>query len=304
MTNEKIGAFIAAMRKEKRLTQEQLAERLGVSNRSVSRWENGKTLPDLSLMQSICEELDITISELLNGEKETPDLGTKEAVALMATLAEQEQARREMELKERMYLGQLLLLTVITCDLMYFLGFLENEMRMSLRVTLILLGVGLQLTGILRSHRRAPLTDRELDVLSAKENVRMTTAAEMIQFARKHQKPELKQQRQAFEAIAEALKPEEYVVFSMTGSGYQFDTHPGPWHIVLALTNKRLLLCGEFVRGRLLTTYTPEWLERAEIKSIEYQNRKILINGEKNVVTIEGKDLKPMAEKLQKLLKT
>ena len=166
MTNEKIGAFIAAMRKEKKLTQEQLAERLGVSNRSVSRWENGKTLPDLSLMQVICEELDITISELLNGEKETPDLGTKEAVTLVAAMAQQEQARKEKELKERMYLGQLLLLTVIACDWMYFMGFLENEMRMSLRVTLILLGIGMQLTGILRSRRRESLTDRDLDVLS------------------------------------------------------------------------------------------------------------------------------------------
>ena len=47
MTNERIGSFIAAMRKERNMTQEQLAEKLGVSNRSVSRWENGKTLPDL-----------------------------------------------------------------------------------------------------------------------------------------------------------------------------------------------------------------------------------------------------------------
>lgn len=301
MTNERIGAFIAATRKEKKLTQEQLAERLGVSNRSVSRWETGKTLPDLSLMQSICEELDITISELLNGKKETPDLGTKEAVVLVAAMAEQEQARKEKELKDRMYLGQLLLLTLITCDLMYFLGFLENEMRMSLRVTLILLGIGLQLTGILRSRRRERLTDRELDVL-LKENVKMTTAREMIRFARKYQKPELKQHQQAFAAIAGVLGEGEAAEFAMIGSGYQWDGKPGPWHIALALTDKRLLLCGEAIRGRMLTAYTPEWLDRTEIGSIEYKDRKIMIYGERNVVTLEGKDLKPMAEKLQKLL--
>ena len=301
MTNEKIGAFIAAMRKEKKLTQEQLAERLGVSNRSVSRWENGKTLPDLSLMQVICEELDITISELLNGEKETPDLGTKEAVTLVAAMAQQEQARKEKELKDRLYLGQLLLMTVIIYDWMYFLGFLENEMRMSLRVTLILLGIGMQLTGILRSRRRESLTDRELDVLS-KEKVKMTTAAEMIRFARKHQKPELKQHRQAFAAIAGALEEGETAEFAMTGSGYQWDGKPGPWHIALALTDKRLLLCGEFMRGRVLTVYTPEWLDRAEIRSIRYEARKLVIHGEKNVVTIEGNDLKHMGEKLQRLL--
>ena len=301
MTNERIGSFIAQMRKQRGMTQEQLAERLGVSNRSVSRWENGKTLPDLSLMQVICEELDITISELLNGEKETPDLGTKEAVTLVAAMAQQEQARKEKELKERMYLGQLLLLTVIACDWMYFMGFLENEMRMSLRVTLILLGIGMQLTGILRSRRSESLTDRELDVLS-KEKVKMTTVAEMIRFARKYQKPERKQHRQAFAAIADALEEGEAAEFAMTGSGYQWDGKPGPWHIALALTDKRLLLCGEFVRGRMLTVYTPEWLDRAEIKSIRYEARKLVIHGEKNVVTIEGNDLKPMGEKLKKLL--
>lgn len=301
MTNERIGTFIAQMRKERKITQEQLAERLGVSNRSVSRWENGKTLPDLSLMEDICEELDITISELLNGEKETPDLETKEAVTLVAALTEQEQARKEKELKERIYSGQLLLTTVIIYDWMYFMGFLENEMRVSLRVTLILLGMGLQLTGILRSRPRKPLTERELDVLS-KENVKMTTAAEMIQFARKHQKPELKQQRQAFAAIEKALAEGEIAEFAVTGSGYQWDSKPGPWHIALVLTDRRLLLCGEFMRGRLLTVYTPEWLDRGEIRSVEYKDRKIMIRGEKNVVTVEGNDLKPMAEKLKKLL--
>ncbi|MGO5357994.1 helix-turn-helix domain-containing protein [Anaerofustis sp. LCP19S3_F7] len=58
-----------SLREEKNLTQEQLAEKLNVSNKSVSRWENGKTMPDLSLLVMICEEFDITISELLNGRR-------------------------------------------------------------------------------------------------------------------------------------------------------------------------------------------------------------------------------------------
>ena len=55
MINRRIGAFIAALRREQKLTQEQFAEKLGVSNRSVSRWETGSTLPDLSVMESICQ---------------------------------------------------------------------------------------------------------------------------------------------------------------------------------------------------------------------------------------------------------
>ena len=71
--NKRIGNFIAALRREKQLTQEQLGERLGVSNRSVSRWENGYTLPDISLMECICKEFNITFSELLSGKKQTPE---------------------------------------------------------------------------------------------------------------------------------------------------------------------------------------------------------------------------------------
>jgi len=69
MNQEKIGKFITALRKEKNLTQEQLAEKLGVSNKSVSRWENGKTMPDYSLLKDICNELSVNINELISGEK-------------------------------------------------------------------------------------------------------------------------------------------------------------------------------------------------------------------------------------------
>lgn len=69
MNQEKIGKFIAECRKEKKLTQEQLAEKLGVSNRSISRWENGKTMPDISLFEPLCEELNISINELLKGQR-------------------------------------------------------------------------------------------------------------------------------------------------------------------------------------------------------------------------------------------
>lgn len=69
MNQEKIGLFIAKCRKEKNMTQEDLAEKLGVSNKSISRWENGKTMMDISLFEPLCNELDISIIELLNGER-------------------------------------------------------------------------------------------------------------------------------------------------------------------------------------------------------------------------------------------
>lgn len=69
MDQEKIGKFILECRKNKKLTQSELAEKLGVTDKSVSRWENGINLPDASLYNTICEELDISINELLSGKK-------------------------------------------------------------------------------------------------------------------------------------------------------------------------------------------------------------------------------------------
>ena len=68
MNQQVTGKYIAKKRKEKNLTQEQLAEKLGVSNKTISKWENGKCLPDYSIIQSLCKELDISISELMDGE--------------------------------------------------------------------------------------------------------------------------------------------------------------------------------------------------------------------------------------------
>lgn len=69
MNQEKIGKFISQSRKAKKLTQESLAESLGVNHRTISRWENGKNMPDVSLYKPLCEILEISIEELINGEK-------------------------------------------------------------------------------------------------------------------------------------------------------------------------------------------------------------------------------------------
>lgn len=69
MDQDKIGKFIAKLRKDKNMKQEELAEKLGVNSKSVSRWETGKCMPDLSLFKPLCNEFEVTINELLSGEK-------------------------------------------------------------------------------------------------------------------------------------------------------------------------------------------------------------------------------------------
>ena len=63
-----IGKYISLKRKQKNMTQEQLAEKLGVSNKTISKWETGKCMPDYSIVKNLCDELEITVAELLDGE--------------------------------------------------------------------------------------------------------------------------------------------------------------------------------------------------------------------------------------------
>ena len=73
MNQTSIGSYIARKRKEQNLTQEQLAEQLGVSNKTISKWENGKCMPDYSIIQKLCDTLQVTLPELMDGEDAAED---------------------------------------------------------------------------------------------------------------------------------------------------------------------------------------------------------------------------------------
>lgn len=86
MEQEKIGRFIAENRKAKSFTQIEFAEKLGVSNKSVSRWETGKNMPDVSLFLPICDVLDISVNELIIGERITTKENKKADEILIETI--------------------------------------------------------------------------------------------------------------------------------------------------------------------------------------------------------------------------
>lgn len=73
MNQTAIGSYISKKRREKNLTQEQLAEKLGVSNKTISKWENGKCMPDYSIIEQVCRELSVALPELMDGEDATED---------------------------------------------------------------------------------------------------------------------------------------------------------------------------------------------------------------------------------------
>lgn len=83
-----VGKFITQKRKEKNLTQEQLAEKIGVSNKTISKWETGKCMPDYSVIELLCEELNITLAELMNGEEDEKSIHTYDNEQIVEMLKE------------------------------------------------------------------------------------------------------------------------------------------------------------------------------------------------------------------------
>ncbi len=98
MDQIKIGSFLKALRKEKNMTQEQLAEQLGVSNRTVSRWETGNNMPDISLLTEIAEFYDVSIPELIYGERKSENM-REEVKEVAETMSDYAKAEKEQLVK-------------------------------------------------------------------------------------------------------------------------------------------------------------------------------------------------------------
>jgi len=100
MDQTKIGAFLRELRKEKDLSQEELAERFNVSSRSVSRWENGNTMPDISIIIELADFYDVDIRELLNGERKSENMNEelKETLTMVADYSKAEKERLTKQL--------------------------------------------------------------------------------------------------------------------------------------------------------------------------------------------------------------
>ena len=113
MDQIQIGRFIAQLRKEQNMTQLNLAEKLGVTDRAISKWENGRGLPDVSLMKPLCEILGITVTELLNGErsKET-DISNKMEETVYVVLSDREIQIKNTEKVKKKY-SVLRIITII-----------------------------------------------------------------------------------------------------------------------------------------------------------------------------------------------
>ena len=149
MDQQKIGRFIAACRKQQHLTQAQLAEALGITDRAVSKWETGRSLPDTALMLELCEVLHISVNDLLHGE----------VIAMSDYNQKQEELVLELARQKERTDKQLLTLEIVIgiFSIMILLGFCVVAafvpMADWLRVVLILVGFLIGVIGIMFALR-------------------------------------------------------------------------------------------------------------------------------------------------------
>lgn len=100
MDQAKVGSFLKALRNEKNLTQETLAEQLGVSNRTVSRWENGSNMPDIGMVVEIADFYDVSIPEIINGERKSENMNQeiRETAVAMSEYSHNEVKRGKIKI--------------------------------------------------------------------------------------------------------------------------------------------------------------------------------------------------------------
>lgn len=144
MNQTKIGKFIAECRKQKNLTQMQLAEKLNLTDKAISKWERGLSMPDSSIMLELCEILGITVNDLLSGEVITMDHYNKKLEKnLLEVIKQKEQADKQL-LSLEIFVGYLS--SIIFLSLIFVASFVP--MANWLRIVLIGIGFILFATGV------------------------------------------------------------------------------------------------------------------------------------------------------------
>ena len=148
MDQEKIGKFIAELRKEKNITQEQLAEKLGVTSKSISRWENGNTMPDYTLLKDLCNELDININELLSGEKLKENDYMNKSEENLIKLRKQIDKRKKL-LAIISYIFMAIIIIAFILNIVLNRIFLDNRHWNIIRYTFLYSGITLVIVSII-----------------------------------------------------------------------------------------------------------------------------------------------------------
>ena len=154
MNQIKIGNFIKELRKEQKLTQEQLAEKFGVARRTVSRWETGSNMPDLDILIEMADFFDVDLREILDGERKSEKMNQelKETVLKVAEYSNEEKKRSTRVVLIYFVLGIIALVSNLAMEFVelpdsFLVGFLEGS-TISLAIGAMIMGI-LYATGML-----------------------------------------------------------------------------------------------------------------------------------------------------------
>ena len=122
MDQVKIGNFIADIRKEKRMTQKELAEAIGVSDKAISKWECGNGMPEMSMLLPLCQELQISVNEFLSGERLSENSYSQKAEENIMNLMQEKEENNKQKRKD--ILGEGLMFGVMLCAILAVIGWM------------------------------------------------------------------------------------------------------------------------------------------------------------------------------------
>lgn len=133
MDQQKIGSFLKSLRKEKGITQEKLAEELGVSGRTVSRWETGNNMPDISVLIEISEFYDVSIPEIVDGERKSENMDdeSKKVAESLSDYADAEKTKTIKEIRQLSLVGVAALAIYFIIDVSGYAGAYDIADRIS-----------------------------------------------------------------------------------------------------------------------------------------------------------------------------
>jgi transcriptional regulator with XRE-family HTH domain len=138
----KIGKFLKELRKEKELTQEQMAEKFGVSSRSVSRWENGNTMPELGILVELAEYYEVDIKEIIDGERKSESMN-KEEKETLRKVADYTEAEKQLVVRRKCIVTFVGTMAFALCIMIGYLVFPTLPEDSFLRSDGLWLGIGI-----------------------------------------------------------------------------------------------------------------------------------------------------------------
>ena len=278
MEQIKTGKFIAELRKEKGMTQEQLGDRLGVNSRSVSRWENGHGMPDISLLLELADVLGVTVQELLEGSRREIESGnagvvTYEGLHTVVRYLNQERAAWKKQIDSSLKFSLLCVGTAMVLYIVFELWFAymgKAGVGLNAGVSSLLLIGFIRILQCQRMNKdEYEFTTEQLDSLMENQCPKMHTAQEMLYFLKSRQQPEPDESKceKILKAIETELKSGEAVELVTQYGEYTRNALPMMWHPIIAFTDHRMIIGGERQKGMLMVEYGTESYEKDDILS-------------------------------------